>query len=154
VLKLLRKWLQAGVMDEGRLTETVSGTPQGGVISPLPERLPRKAGDLSRYSRAPVMASPSASSAPHFPTTRASVSASSSFTLVRHHRSEALARADLLPAQLARRGLAVWLADDQIVAGLLGVAAIRDSGRAAARRLGRIDELLEPCRERSRPHAL
>jgi RNA-directed DNA polymerase len=35
VLKLLRKWLQAGVMDEGRLAETVSGTPQGGVISPL-----------------------------------------------------------------------------------------------------------------------
>jgi group II intron reverse transcriptase/maturase len=35
VLKLLRKWLQAGVMDEGRFAETVSGTPQGGVISPL-----------------------------------------------------------------------------------------------------------------------
>src|SRR5712691_6532452 len=35
VLKLLRKWLQAGVMDEGRFVETVSGTPQGGVISPL-----------------------------------------------------------------------------------------------------------------------
>jgi group II intron reverse transcriptase/maturase len=35
VLKLLRKWLQAGVMDEGRYFETVSGTPQGGVISPL-----------------------------------------------------------------------------------------------------------------------
>lgn len=35
VLKLLRKWLRAGVMDEGRYSETVSGTPQGGVISPL-----------------------------------------------------------------------------------------------------------------------
>lgn len=35
VLKLVRKWLQAGVMDEGRLSETVTGTPQGGVISPL-----------------------------------------------------------------------------------------------------------------------
>jgi hypothetical protein len=34
-VKLLRKWLQAGVMDEGRFSETVSGTPQGGVISPL-----------------------------------------------------------------------------------------------------------------------
>lgn len=45
---------------------------------------------------------------------------------------EALARADLLPAQLARRGLAVWLADDQLVAGLLGVAAVRDPARAAA----------------------
>jgi hypothetical protein len=46
--------------------------------------------------------------------------------------TEALARADLLPAQLARRGLAVWLADDQLIAGLLGVAAIRDPARAAA----------------------
>jgi RNA-directed DNA polymerase len=35
VLKLLRLWLQAGVMDDGVLRETVSGTPQGGVISPL-----------------------------------------------------------------------------------------------------------------------
>ena len=35
VLKLLRKWLEAGVIDEGRFAETVSGTPQGGVISPL-----------------------------------------------------------------------------------------------------------------------
>lgn len=46
--------------------------------------------------------------------------------------TEALARADLLPAQLVRRGLSVWLADDQLVAGLLGVAAIRDPARAAA----------------------
>jgi len=35
VLKLLRQWLRAGVMVEGAATETVSGTPQGGVISPL-----------------------------------------------------------------------------------------------------------------------
>ncbi len=35
VLKLLRAWLRAGVMEEGTYTETVSGTPQGGVISPL-----------------------------------------------------------------------------------------------------------------------
>ena len=35
VLKLLRGWLQAGVMEEGRYSETISGTPQGGVISPL-----------------------------------------------------------------------------------------------------------------------
>ena len=35
VLKLLRGWLQAGVMEEGTYSETVSGTPQGGVISPL-----------------------------------------------------------------------------------------------------------------------
>jgi RNA-directed DNA polymerase len=35
VLKLLRQWLQAGVMEEGRVTATLAGTPQGGVISPL-----------------------------------------------------------------------------------------------------------------------
>jgi RNA-directed DNA polymerase len=35
VLKLLRQWLQAGVMQDGVFSETVSGTPQGGVISPL-----------------------------------------------------------------------------------------------------------------------
>ena len=46
--------------------------------------------------------------------------------------TEALARADLLPAQLSRRGLVVWLADDQLVAGLLAVTAVRDPARAAA----------------------
>jgi RNA-directed DNA polymerase len=35
VLKLLRQWLAAGVMEEGRWTATMTGTPQGGVISPL-----------------------------------------------------------------------------------------------------------------------
>ena len=35
VLKLLRQWLRAGVMVEGVRVETVTGTPQGGVISPL-----------------------------------------------------------------------------------------------------------------------
>jgi len=35
VLKLLRQWLRAGVLSEGVVTESVSGTPQGGVISPL-----------------------------------------------------------------------------------------------------------------------
>jgi RNA-directed DNA polymerase len=34
-LKLLRGWLGAGVMVDWALQETVSGTPQGGVISPL-----------------------------------------------------------------------------------------------------------------------
>jgi RNA-directed DNA polymerase len=35
VLRLLRLWLRAGVLDAGRFSETVTGTPQGGVISPL-----------------------------------------------------------------------------------------------------------------------
>jgi RNA-directed DNA polymerase len=35
VLKLIRQWLQAGVLAEGELQRTLAGTPQGGVISPL-----------------------------------------------------------------------------------------------------------------------
>ena len=35
VLKLLRQWLQAGVMEDGQVRATTAGTPQGGVISPL-----------------------------------------------------------------------------------------------------------------------
>ena len=35
VLKLVRGWLQAGVMDEGEFRRSIAGTPQGGVISPL-----------------------------------------------------------------------------------------------------------------------
>ena len=35
VLKLLRLWLQAGVLSDGTISATVTGTPQGGVISPL-----------------------------------------------------------------------------------------------------------------------
>lgn len=35
VLKLVRQWLSAGVLDEGKLTTPTVGTPQGGVISPL-----------------------------------------------------------------------------------------------------------------------
>ena len=35
VLKLVRQWLKAGVLEEGRERATVMGTPQGGVISPL-----------------------------------------------------------------------------------------------------------------------
>jgi RNA-directed DNA polymerase len=35
VLKLLRQWLRAGVLVNGVVTESVTGTPQGGVISPL-----------------------------------------------------------------------------------------------------------------------
>jgi group II intron reverse transcriptase/maturase len=35
VLKLIRHWLQAGVMEDGQVTAMVAGTPQGGVISPL-----------------------------------------------------------------------------------------------------------------------
>lgn len=60
VLKLLRLWLQAGVMGEGGLERTVAGTPQGGVISPLlaniylhvldTELTRRGVGELVRYA--------------------------------------------------------------------------------------------------------
>jgi group II intron reverse transcriptase/maturase len=35
VLKLVRQWLEAGVMEGGTIARTTVGTPQGGVISPL-----------------------------------------------------------------------------------------------------------------------
>ena len=35
VLKLVRQWLQAGIMEDGQVRSAVAGTPQGGVISPL-----------------------------------------------------------------------------------------------------------------------
>jgi retron-type reverse transcriptase len=35
VLRLIAKWLKAGVMEEGTWTEGTVGTPQGAVISPL-----------------------------------------------------------------------------------------------------------------------
>jgi group II intron reverse transcriptase/maturase len=35
LVRLLMKWLAAGVMEEGKLHETQEGTPQGGIVSPL-----------------------------------------------------------------------------------------------------------------------
>lgn len=35
VLKLIRRWLKAGVMESGVVSEPERGTPQGGVVSPL-----------------------------------------------------------------------------------------------------------------------
>ena len=35
ILRLIQKWLKAGVLDDGRRTESVKGTPQGATISPL-----------------------------------------------------------------------------------------------------------------------
>jgi RNA-directed DNA polymerase len=75
VLKLLRLWLQAGVMVEGVLERTVAGTPQGGVISPLmaniflhvldTELSARGAGELVRYADDGVLLCRSAVQAEH-----------------------------------------------------------------------------------------
>ena len=35
ILKLIRQWLKAGVMSDGKYEESIIGSPQGGVISPL-----------------------------------------------------------------------------------------------------------------------
>jgi group II intron reverse transcriptase/maturase len=35
VLRLIRRWLQAGVLEDGQWSQTTVGTPQGSVISPL-----------------------------------------------------------------------------------------------------------------------
>jgi RNA-directed DNA polymerase len=75
VLKLLRLWLQAGVMVEGVTQRTVAGTPQGGVISPLlaniylhvldTELSPRGLGELVRYADDGVVLCRSAAQAEH-----------------------------------------------------------------------------------------
>src|SRR5438552_14425309 len=35
ILRLIQKWLKAGVMEEGKWSEAKAGSPQGSVISPL-----------------------------------------------------------------------------------------------------------------------
>jgi retron-type reverse transcriptase len=35
ILRLIRKWLNAGVMEEGQWSETKTGTPQESVASPI-----------------------------------------------------------------------------------------------------------------------
>src|SRR5260370_37108897 len=35
ILRLIQKWLKAGVSEEGQWSETTVGTPQGAVVSPL-----------------------------------------------------------------------------------------------------------------------
>jgi RNA-directed DNA polymerase len=75
VLKLLRLWLQAGVLVEGVLERTVAGTPQGGVISPLlaniylhvldTELSRRKVGELVRYADDGVVLCRNAAQAEH-----------------------------------------------------------------------------------------
>jgi RNA-directed DNA polymerase len=47
VLKLVRQWLKAGVMEEGVLRQSVAGSPQGGVISPLLSNIYLHALDLA-----------------------------------------------------------------------------------------------------------
>jgi RNA-directed DNA polymerase len=75
VLKLLRLWLQAGVMAEGVTQRTVAGTPQGGVISPLlaniflhvldTELSAHGVGELVRYADDGVVLCRSAAQAEH-----------------------------------------------------------------------------------------
>jgi len=75
VLKLIRAWLRAGVLDQGVVSETVTGTPQGGVISPLLANIYLHAfdraftehgtGELVRYADDFVVLCRSASQAEH-----------------------------------------------------------------------------------------
>jgi hypothetical protein len=70
--------------------------------------------------------------------------------------TEALTRADLLPAQASRRGIVVWNADDALAAALLRAAAVRDPARAAAllARLPRIPLLRASLRRLVSPSAV
>ena len=39
ILRLIQKWLKAGVMEEGKWSEPETGTPQGAVITPLTQKV-------------------------------------------------------------------------------------------------------------------
>jgi RNA-directed DNA polymerase len=39
VIRLIRKWLKAGVMEDGQVTPTGTGTPQGAVITPRTQKV-------------------------------------------------------------------------------------------------------------------
>jgi RNA-directed DNA polymerase len=91
VLKLVRLWLEAGVMVDGSLERTVAGTPQGGVISPLlaniylhvldRELAARGVGELVRYADDGVVLCRSAAQA-----RAASAAWGSGCTRIRHGR--------------------------------------------------------------------
>ena len=49
MLKLIGRWLKAGVMEDGKVTEPKRGTPQGGVVSPLLSNI--YLGELDRHWR-------------------------------------------------------------------------------------------------------
>jgi group II intron reverse transcriptase/maturase len=64
VLHLIRCWLKAGIMEEGEVRSPLSGTPQGGVLSPLlsnlylhemDKRMSRSDGKLIRFADDLVM---------------------------------------------------------------------------------------------------
>ena len=39
ILRLIRKWLKAGVSEDGNGSESKAGTPQGAVITPLTQKV-------------------------------------------------------------------------------------------------------------------
>ena len=39
IIRLIQKWLKAGVMEDGQKIETREGTPQGAVITPLTQKV-------------------------------------------------------------------------------------------------------------------
>ena len=39
ILRLIQKWLKAGISEDGQWSETKKGTPQGAVITPLTQKV-------------------------------------------------------------------------------------------------------------------
>jgi retron-type reverse transcriptase len=39
MIRLIRKWLKAGVMDDGQWSSSETGTPQGAVITPRTQKV-------------------------------------------------------------------------------------------------------------------
>lgn len=51
IFQLIKGWLKAGVMEEGRVRKAITGTPQGGVVSPLLSNLYLHRFDLAMQKR-------------------------------------------------------------------------------------------------------
>ena len=55
VLRLIQKWLKAGVSEEGEWSETTVGTPQGAVITPLTQKVTSSSNAWSRAGEQSIL---------------------------------------------------------------------------------------------------
>jgi RNA-directed DNA polymerase len=96
----IRAWLKAGVVDKGRYSPTVEGTPQGGVISPLLLNIALQ----GMEEAAGVQYDPRGSVKPGCPTV---ITYADDFVALCHSRGEAEAVQTRIGAWLKERGLSL-----------------------------------------------
>lgn len=101
--EMIRGWLRAGVVDNGRFAPTEEGTPQGGVISPLLMNVALHGMETAagcRYAAARAGRTPGA-----MPGTPVLVRYADDFVVLCHDEDEAYRTRDRLDEWLAPRGL-------------------------------------------------